>query len=214
MGSANDIKLTLGLGVAVMVAVGAFTLTRSPPRVVRTSSRGGSLFIHTVGDRELCQANEVLPAAVSAIRLSLVAFYGSRVRVMVSSGSRLLTEGRRGPEWTGGSVTVPVAPLNLLASHVKLCVELGPNSEPIDFTGVKTSARDSAVWRGGQPLGGRVGVEYLAAGRGSWWSRILPVARHMGIGHALSGTWVALLTAVLVAALGLLAMRLILRELP
>ena len=43
-----------------------------------------------------------------------------------------------------------------------------------------------------------MGIEYLAAGQGSWWSRLVAVSRRLGLGHALTGTWVALL--VLIAA--------------
>jgi hypothetical protein len=214
----RDVKVTLGVGIALMVVVGALTLTHSPPRVVRVGTRTTNAGPYVTGDAEFCQANEVLPAGVSAIRLSLGAFYGSRVRVKVSSGPLVLAEGRRGADWTGRSVTVPVASLNHSTLHVKLCVAVGPNSEPISVEGIIVSAREMAVWRAGpqagELLGGRVGVEYLAAGQGSWWSRILPVARHMGIGHALSGTWVALLIVAIVAAVGLLAVRLVLRELP
>lgn len=214
MRAARDVKVTLGVGIALVVAVSALVLTRSPPRVVRvgvkTLVRGPTI----PGTAEVCQANEVLPAGVSAIRLSLVGFYGARVGVRAYSGSRVLTEGRRGPDWTGTSVTVPVTPLDRTASHVKLCIDVGPNSEPIYLEGIETSTRETAVAHSGQPLDSRVGVEYLAAGRGSWWSRVLSVARHIGIGHLLSGTWVALLIAVLMAAVGALAIRLTLRELP
>jgi Predicted membrane protein (DUF2142) len=208
----RDVKVTLGVGVALLLALGALTLTRAPPRVVRVGTTTNTQLASTTGDVTVCQANEALPAGASAIRLSLAAYYGSQVRMRASSGSRVLTEGSRGPDWTSRSVTVPVTPLEHGASQVTLCIALGPNSEPIQFWGIDTPAREAAVTGAGQRFGGRVGVEYLAAGQGSWWSRILPVARHMGIGHALSGTWVALLIAALVAAAGLLAIRLALRE--
>lgn len=219
MKAARDVKVTLGVGIALIVAAGVLTLTHSPPRVVRVGvqTRGTSALV--TGDVEVCQANEVLPAGVSAIRLSLATYFGSTVRVRASSGSLVLTEGRRGPDWTGRSVTVPVTPLNHTASHVKLCFDVGPNSELVGFAGTPTFTPETAVARtggtsAGRPINGRVGVEYLAAGQGSWWSRMLPVARHMGIGRALGGTWVALLIAALVAAGGFLALRLALRESP
>jgi hypothetical protein len=211
--SVRDVKATLGAGVALLVAVGALTLTRAPPRVVRVGTRSTDAVLAVTTEAvEVCQAGEVLPAGVSAIRLSLAAAYGSRLRVRASSGSQVLTQGSRGPEWTSISVTVPVTPLKRSVSSVTLCFDLGPNSERIVFTGVKTPAREAAASLAGQRLEGRVGVEYLAAGQGSWWSRILPVARRMGIGHALSGTWVVLLIAALVVAVGFLAIRLALRE--
>jgi hypothetical protein len=221
MRSVKYVKVTLVAGIALIVAVGALTLTRSPPRVVGvgTTTDAGSMLplARTLGDANVCQANEALPAGVSAIRLTLGAEYGSNVHVKAYSGSQVLTEGARGPEWTSGSVTVPVRLLSRAASHVTLCFDLSPNSEPIYFLGNKTPVSETAVMYAGtthtgQPLDGRVGVEYLASGRGSWWSRILFVARHMGVGHALGGTWVTLLIAALMAGVGALAIRLTVRE--
>ena len=220
MRSVRYVKVTLAVGVALLLAVAALTLTRAPPRVVGVSSATNAStrlpLGRALGDATVCQGNESLPAAVSAIRVTLGAEYGSSVHVTASQGSRILTQGTRGPEWTSGSVTVPVAPLSHAASHVMLCFELAPNSEPIYFLGNETSAGETAILHtagspGGQPLGGRVGVEYLAAGQGSWWSRILTVARHMGLGHALTGTWVALLIAALAATAGALALGVALR---
>jgi hypothetical protein len=206
--------VTLGVGIVLMLVVGALTLARSPPRVLHVGASTTAIFDTTAGDLEGCQIGETLPAGVSAIRLSLVAGgYGARVRVRVSSGKRVLTEGEQGPGWTSNSVTVPVRPLGHATSHVDLCFDIKPNSEPIFLAGSEAPNREMTVSSAGQALGGKLGVEYLAAGRGSWWSRILPVARHMGIGHALRGSWVTLLIAALMAVVGLLALHLPLREL-
>jgi hypothetical protein len=227
----RNVKVTLAVGIALMVAVGAVTLTRSPPRVVRVGVPGGLgegnlILAITASDISVCQANEVLPGGVSGIRLALWAFYGSQVHVRVYSGSQILTEGRRGADWTSDSVTVPVKPVDHATSHVQVCFALGPNSEPVILLGAPAPVQalasaskggtptPAAAASEGQRLRGRVGVEYLAAGRGSWWSRALSVARHMGLGRAFSGTWIALLVAALMAAVGVLAVRLTLRELP
>jgi hypothetical protein len=215
METAKKVKVTIAVGVVVLAAVLAVTLTRSPPRVVRVGEgSGGGLLAATDGSGEACQANELLPAHVSAIRLSIVAYVGAGVRVRAYSGSRVVAEGTRGPEWTGTSVTVPVKPLRTSVANARLCVTIEQNSEAIYFFGVTTPARDAAVTATGERLTGRVGVEYLASGTGSWWSRILTVARHMGLGRAFSGTWIVLVIAALMAAVGLLAVRVTMRELP
>ncbi len=201
------------MGLVLLLAVSALTLTRSPPRVLRVSSNVEVLLGTTAGSAEICQENEVLPAGVSAIRLPLQAFFGATVLVRAFSGSQILTEGRRGADWTGKSVTVPVTPLNRTVSHVKLCIDIGPNSQPVYVGGVETPKREAATLKG-RTIVGRVSVEDLASGRGSWWSRIPTVVRHMAIGRAFSGTWVVLLTAALVAAVGFLAVWLTLQELP
>jgi hypothetical protein len=206
------VKITLGVGILLLAVAAVVTLTHAPPRVARVGATPAGRLAATIGSVEGCQGNEVLPAGVSAIRLALVAYYGARVHVTVSSGSRILTEGRRGPEWTGTSVTVPVTPLADAASHVELCFTIGPNSEPIFLLGSATGAREGGVLNPGGPLPGKVGVEYLTAGNDSWWSRIGPIARHIAIGHDLSGTWVAWVIAALVAVVGFLSIRFALRD--
>jgi hypothetical protein len=208
----RGVKVTLGVSVALIAIVGAYTLTRSPPRVVRTSSLGHAPVATAISDISFCQAGETLPAGVSGIRLSIWAFFGANIRVTVSSGARTLTAGRRGPDWTGSTVTIPVTPLRRAVSPVKVCVDVGPNNEALYFMGSKAPSSAVAVTSTGEPLAGRLGIEYLAAGNRSWWSRILEVARHMGLGHALTGTWVVLLIAALMAAVGGLAIRVALRE--
>ncbi len=221
----RKVKITLAVCIALVFALGAYTLTRSPPRVV-----GGHPFwptdpviAQTTHDISICQADEVLPAHVSALRLSLWAFVGWDIHVVAYRGARVLAEGRRGADWTSDSVTVPVRPLDRASSGVTLCFAIGPNSEPVLILGTRTPRREAArVLTSDTPrpdaksrerLGGRVGVEYLAAGRGSWWSRILTVARHMGLGRAFSGSWIALLIAALMGGVVVLALRLTMREL-
>jgi hypothetical protein len=219
------VKVTLVLGIALLAAVGAIVLTRSPPRVVAARSTPTSSILTALsGDISVCQTGEALPANVSAVRLSMWAFVGWPVRVLAYSGSRLITEGRRSASWTSDSVTVPVRPLGRATSNVVLCFAIGPNSEPVLILGQTTSAVEAAaVLKGGTPgprstlagrLPGRVGVEYLASGQRTWWSSVLSVARRMGLGRSFSGTWIALLVAALMAAVGVLALRLTLREIP
>jgi hypothetical protein len=212
MQAVRKVKITLGVGVAVLVALGVVTLSHAPPRVVRVGQSQNVEVGRVDAAVEICQAEEMLPAGVSAIRLSVAAYFGSRIRVEVSSGSRLLTGGKRGADWTSKSVTVPVTPINHSMSNVRLCLGIGPNQEHIYVFGAPAPQRESAVLSSGRPLGHRIGVEYLAAGRASWWSRLLTVARHMGLGRALPGTWVVLLIAALLATVGSLSLWLTVRE--
>lgn len=210
----RDVKVTLLVSLALVVAVGALTLTRSPPRVVRVSAKPEETLGATTGSATVCQAGEMLPAGVSAIRFGLAASFGPEVLARAYSGSRVLTAGSRAADWTGSSVTVPVGPLEHAVSHVKLCLYVRANSGRLQLYGVHTAVGQAAVGGKGQPLPGRMSVAYLAPGGGSWWSRRLSLARHMGIGHAISGTWVALLVAALVTAVCALVIGLAWRELP
>jgi len=214
MRAARQVKLTLGIGVVLLGGVVAVTLTRTPPRVLRVGSRAETLFTRIDGGAEICQPDEVLPAGSTAVRLQLPAFFGAPVSVRAFSGSREITHGARNPDWTGSSVTIPVTPLRQTITSVRLCFKIGPNSEPLDVVGQKTPRAQMAVLDNRSAIGGRLSVEDIGSGSGSWWTRVLAVARHIGLGRALTGTWIALLIAALMAAVGLLALRLTLRDLP
>jgi hypothetical protein len=218
------VTATLAIGIALMLAVSAFVLTRSPPRVERVGARHEQVLTHVAGDFAACQANEVLPAGVTAIRLSTWAFLGFDIRVRAYEGAQLLTEGSHGADWTSASVTVPVKPLRRSSPNVTLCFAIGPNDEPGIILGAPAPPAQAAVVltrdtptpaaASNEVLPGRVGVEYVAPGHGSWWSRAASVAMHIGLGRSYSGTWIVLLIAALMAAVGVLALRLTLRELP
>jgi hypothetical protein len=213
MRAVRVVKVTLAVGVVLLVAVCAYALTRTPPRVLRAGAKPAGLLSALSGDGEACQENEVLPAGTTGIRLSLAAYVGARIRVAAYSDSRVLTEGRRGPDWTGTSVTVPVAPLRQSVSDVAVCFAVGPNSESLFLLGTETPTAEAMTLPTGERLSGRLDIDYLGAGQGSWFSRLLPVARRMGLGRAFSGTWIVLLIAALMGAVGVLAGRLALREL-
>jgi hypothetical protein len=227
----RKVTVTIVVGIALIAAVVVVTLTRTSPRVLRVGLPGGLATNRTVldlvtGETAVCQTNEVLPAGASDIRISLWAFFGPQVHVIAYRGSQILTQGRRSADWTSDSVTVPIKPLNQATSHVRLCVVAKPNSEAMFILGAPSPTRKAALIsnsgtptpEGGvgeeQPLKGRMGVEYLAAGRSSWWSRVLSVARHMGLGRAFTGTWITALVAALMTAAIALTLRLTLRELP
>jgi hypothetical protein len=223
----SNVKVTLAIGIALTVAVGAFVLTRSPPRVVRTNGvQVSATLAITQGEFAICQSNEVLPADVTAVRVSIVGFLGSDMQAVIYRGGRALTAGRHNPNWSGTSVTIPVEPLNRATSGVRLCVAFAPNSEVLQLFGQSTSAQNGAVSfpikqltssapsGAGTPLKGKLEVAYLASGRGSWWSRAATVATHMGLGHFIGGKWIVLLVIVLMAAVGVLTVRLTLREQP
>jgi hypothetical protein len=224
----SNVKVTLAIGIALTIVVGAFVLTRSPPRVVRVN---GAVATYSLGvtqsELTICQGNEVLPAGVSAIRVSIVAFLGSNLQVAFYRNGRIITEGSRNPDWSGTSATVPIKPLNHTISHVKLCIAFAPNSELLQIFGGPASGHGAAAVfqhqkrltstapvSGGESLRGRLSIVDLTAGRQSWWSRASSVANHMGLGHFIVGKWVALLTGALMAAVGILAIRLTLREQP
>jgi hypothetical protein len=214
MRSRRVVEVTLVLGVAILIAVCAYVLTRSPPRVLRAGAKPSVLVDSFYGTAGGCQDNETLPAGASAVRLSILAYVGAPIHVAVYSGSHVLTAGSRGPNWTGTSVTVPIVRLSHSVSNATLCFAVAPNSETLFITGSPTTLTAQGLRLStGQVLAGRISAEYLGAGRGSWWSRALTVARHLGLGRVFSGTWIVLLIVAMVAAVGILAGGLAVREL-
>lgn len=229
----SGVIVALVAGMVLIAGGVAVALAQTPTRLVRIGApgikalgrNGATLLGTTATEAVVCQSDEVLPAGVSAVRISIWAFYGADVRVMAYQGSQLLTQGRRGPNWTGTSVTVPVRPLNHSVSGVRLCFEVNPNDEPLQLLGSFTpqaQAADSLATAspahptaaGERPIPGRLAIEYLAPGHGSWFSRVATIARHVGFGRFYSGTWIVLLIGMLMAAVAVLAVRLTLKELP
>lgn len=227
---------TFAIGGAILALIGALVLTQAPPRVVGSSTpgvkaigpEGASVIGTTSASPSFCQADEALPAGISAIRLSMWAFFGARVRLVAYEGAHAVTEGARGANWTSDSVTVPVRPLSRAHPNARVCFVIGPNSEPLLLLGAKThktNARSLVAAEDGTPLAqvmkskevsrapGRLTIEYLASGRHSWWSQLSTVARRMGFGRGYSGIWIAPLVALMMAAVAVLAVRLAVREL-
>lgn len=209
----SRIKAAITLSFLLIAVLLGLVLSRAPARIVSKRSAGNITIASTVGDAADCQTDEILPAQVSAIRLGLEAAVGPPLRLQVYSGSRVIAEGHKDGGWTGSSVTVPVKPLAHAHAGVKLCFEIIANSEPVVVLGVITRETVGLVWRSGHRLFGRARIEYLQPGPKPWWSLLLTVARHMGLGHAVSGSWIALLVALLTGSMALLASRILLREL-
>jgi hypothetical protein len=226
----SKVTITLLASLAAMTAAVALVLGGSPPRIARANGPLGSNSLGvTQAEATICQPNETLPAGASAIRVSLVAFLGSNMQVVVLHDGQVVTQGSRNPAWSGSTATIPIKPVDRTISNAKLCIAFTPNSELLQVFGTRvTRANESdqalffksnprapglPIGRG-TPLRGRVAVQYLAPGKDSWWSRIGSVTEHMGFGHFISGSWVALLAAALMAATGVLTVRLALREQP
>ncbi len=214
------VRVALALGLAFVAIAVVLVMSGSPIRVAGENSvaaQAGSVAAQAPiasahGRARACQSGELLPAGTTALRPSFEASVGPSVTVTVLSGAHVLTRGTRASGWTGGQVTVPIEPLSRATPDVTVCFSLGESREVVNIFGRRTIASVAAS-SGGEPLDGRMGIEYLAAGTHSWWSIAASVARRIGLGRAPSGTWVVLVPASLMAAAALLAAGLCLREL-
>jgi hypothetical protein len=201
-------------GLALLAIALVITLSGSPLVVTHTNAIPANEPILEAGSASnACQAGEALPAGTTAIRLTLVAATGPRVSLDVLSGGRVLASGVTAGGWTSGAVTVPVKALSHSVAPVRICFKLGPSAETVQLGGSRTSATTAARNLSGAPLPGRFTVEYMRRGDSSWWSLAKTAARHMGLGRAPSGTWVALLVALLMGTVLATASWLIVKEL-
>jgi Predicted membrane protein (DUF2142) len=201
------------LGLALTVIAVAVTLSGYPDVV--TSTNAVALEAHlgqTEGPATVCQPGESLPRDASAIRLSLEAPIGPRVTVAVLSGGRLLTSGTRGSGWTAASVTVPVKPLAYTSSGTTVCFHADRSRARLAILGAPTDPAVAARSSTGRTLPGRLRIEYVRAGRASWWSLAGSSARRMGLGRAVAGTWIPMLALLLMLVLTLLMSWLVIRE--
>ncbi|HTU77351.1 MAG TPA: hypothetical protein VMF09_01170 [Solirubrobacteraceae bacterium] len=209
----RSVRIALAAGLALTALGIGVLLSRSPPVVAGTGTvRQEKRFASSPGGASVCQAGERLPAGTSALRLALAAILGPAVTVEVLEGDRLLTRGERGAGWGGGAVTVHVKPLARTRSAVTVCFAFAGEHERVSLLGEETPASLAASTPQGV-LPGRIRIEYLRPGGSSWWSLAAQVARHMGLGRAWAGTWIALLVLSLTAASATLALWLGVREL-
>jgi hypothetical protein len=201
------VRLVLAAGLALTAIAIGIVLAPAPLKVVGTNGIQAKpiAFIHHSETR--CQGGGTLPQGTTAIRVSLSANLGPRVSLQVLSGAAVVAEGEREAGWgEDETVTVPVGRVPRRIPGTRICTTIGPLSEFLQINGarVQTSAA------GGHTISLR--MEYLRPGPRSWLSLASSVARHMGIGHAPSGTWVAFLALALMLTAATLTSRLILRE--
>jgi hypothetical protein len=212
----RGVRIALGAGLTLLAVAIALTLAHSPLSVAASSRPAGaeeeqlSSTRHATG---YCQAHETLPHGTSAIRVSLGASIGPRVRVAVlDAHGHALTGGAQEAGWTGSVVTVPVGPLRESAAGVTVCVSFQLAHETVSLLGARTAAA-SAARQDGRPLKGRMWIEYLRPGPRTWASLAPRILRDMGFARPLGGEGVAVLALTLLAAVAALACGAVLVEL-
>jgi hypothetical protein len=211
----RGVRLALVLGLALLAIAVGLSLTRSPMTVAAAngvSSVTQTAIASTGQSGSYCQSRETLPQGTSSVRISLVASIGPRVKVVVTSGGQIVTSGEQGPGWTGEVVAVPVEPLRRTVSHATVCISFRLRDGTLYLLGA-TSPEAIGAREGTRALAGRMRIEYLRTATHSWASQIPAVIRHMGFGRAISGSWIAFLALALIAAVAIVASKLVLSDL-
>lgn len=210
----REVRIALGAGLTLLVVAIGVVLAHSPMSVARTNGTPTreERIAHATHAASYCQADELLPAGTSAIRLWLLAYDGPRMRVAVYSAGHVITSGQRGSGWDSREVTVPVRPLARAVSGVTVCASFPLRDESVWVFG-RATAPAVAAREGSKALPGRIWIEYLRPGSSSWLSLVPSTLSHMGFGRASSGFGIVLLALALLASVVVLASRLVLREL-
>jgi hypothetical protein len=208
-------RIALVAGLTLLAIAIGFTLLRSPLSVAATNKPRGEeeeVIASTRRGTSYCQAGETLPRGTSAIRVSLRAALGPRLRLVVSSGGHPITGGEQASGWTGWVVSAPVRPLPRTVSGVMICVSFQVQHETLVLFGKKTPAAIGAR-EGQRPLQGRMWIEYLRPGTRSWASLASSIVRNMGFGRADGGVGIVILALALLTAVAALASSLLFVEL-
>ena len=207
------IKIALAAALTLTAIAVFVALLHSPSTVAATNGVGeASVLGIATHDGAICQAGETLPPHISAIRLSLDPSIGPQVNVEVLAGRRILARGVQGTGWGGSTVTIPLAPQRRAFSPVTVCFQLRYVGGYVALRGADTPSTAAAASDGAR-LSGRLGIAYLRPARSSWWAQAGTVLRHMGLGRAAAGTWIALPIAALAAGAIAVASLTLLREL-
>jgi hypothetical protein len=210
----RGVKIALAAGLALLVLALGLELAHSPMSVAHANGVPSEEDRIVTTDRgaSYCQARELLPRGTTAIRLSMLAFLGPRLRVVVYSGGRAVTSGERGSGWATRVVTVAVRPLSRTIADATVCVSFHMRDETLTVFGYSTAAK-IAAHDGREALPGRMWIEYLHPGTRSWASLVGSILRNAGFGRAASGFGIVLLAILLLAGVCVLAARLVLEEL-
>lgn len=204
--------LAVGLTVTGIAIIGV--LAHSPLTVVGSNKVSAASYIELNEKNKLtsCQSSGTIPQGTSAIRIGMEGvFFAPAVTIKVSKGSSLLTEGHlRAGGASAPTVTVHVNRFDHAISGARVCTTVGPALEAIRYYGVPNH---SAAPGSNELQQATLHMQYMRPSGKSWWSFVSPIAYHLGLGRAPSGTWVAFLALLLAIVVVVVASRLTLEEL-
>ncbi len=206
----RSVRVAVAVSTIVIAGAIAVALSQTPLVVIGTNGGGISGNIDLAGNASSCQQVASIPQGTSAIRLPVGAGVGPWIRLRVLAGGRVVTRGGLPAGWgLEAAAAIPVARLSHEARDALVCAALGPSPTPIVVEGTRRPGVTEPRTLGDVDLR----IEYLRPGAKSWWSLASLAAYRMGLGRALSGTWITFLAVSLMVAAGALTSRLALKEL-
>lgn len=200
------------LAVAALVVASALAATLSHAEVRRTGTNHvivEALIGTLSGTHEVCQRGERIPAGTETIRVSLVPGSEPDAEVTLAveaNGGAAAVATARGHRWDGNTALLTLSPRVTRDVVGRVCMTIRtPRQQEVGLFGRYDDTAPSAT-DGRQTIGGRLRFDYLQAGSASWWAFASTVIDRLGLGHAWSGTSVALLAVLLMStSIGLAA---------
>jgi hypothetical protein len=211
----RSVVVSLVLGLALIAVAIVLIPTRAPLAVAGTNGVSGKNYIELEEQRHklsTCQPAGTIPQGTSAIRLGIEGiYYSPGVTVKIVKGSDTIAEGG---QIAGGpaipNVTVAVKRFAQTTQGARVCTFVSPAVGAIRFYG---TPKQSSSHLTNQLQQATLQMDYLRPGSKSWWSFASPIAKHLGLGRAPSGSGVAFLVLILMLVLVAITARLTLKEL-
>ncbi len=193
--------LVLAIGVAVVLSQSAWRPIGS--NEINASATIGPL----IGGGRICQTQERILAGTGALRITVASTSAAQPQLDAALLSGATTVARDGgaARWSDGAVVVGIHPVVARTTPGRVCVTLADPEQKATMM-LRGQAATSPATIGSQPLPIRLRVDYLRPTEQSWWSFIPTVTDRIGLGHAWSGTSVALVALLLtLSSIGLAA---------
>jgi hypothetical protein len=175
------IRIAVGIGLTLVAIAVGVSLARSP--LVLAGTDGTPLPTEIIASAvpiAICQPEETVPAGTTVLRLSILSLLGPRLKLVATSGGRVVTVGELGYGWTGSVASVPVRRVVGTHRHTKICFTLAKRQQLVNVRGAETTVAP-ATMNGKQVLPGRIRIEYLRPDSSTWLSLLLPTARRIGL---------------------------------
>jgi hypothetical protein len=195
-----SVRAVLAAGFVLLAVALVVTLGHSAPRSAGSNGVAQLEEVATVrGIDRRCQDGEVVPRDAAALRL-LVGTYGRpapglRVSVRGPAGETV-TKGFRPPGGREGTVDVPVARVKRTSGGNRVCITVFGEPRIVLYGS-----------------GGRLHLEWMRPGSGSWFSLLPTIAHRFGLAKANPfGSLLLPLAALILLAAWAAAARLVLRE--
>jgi hypothetical protein len=204
----TPVRLAMALSIlAILVAATVILLQRAPRLAGTNLTADAGFVIQLRAGQELCEPGELLPGDTGALRLDATAngFSGPPLSVSISATDGPISAGTLAAGWRPGAILIGVRRVPDGVAGATVCVR-DSGSRAVSFGG---SVPDSGfqIELAGEPLGGRLRIEYMRPGRESWLQLLPALAYRFSLAKSgLMRHWEAgALLVLMLVAVGLAA---------